>query len=148
MKGLIQERSGKTMKRNPAPIFCGCSFLSESFWQSQLCFVLRHWSCLISSLKKLAVKQANQAFLPVGMEIYLPMAQELQVEPEECLVGEDSLNGIKAALAAGTNPIAVVNNFTRDTVIASGILPQRELIIRPENVLETAKRVIEEKNNE
>lgn len=40
-------------------------------------------------------------------DVYLTVARLLDVEPSECLVFEDSLNGVKAAKAAGMRCIAV-----------------------------------------
>ena len=42
-------------------------------------------------------------------EIYLKAAQELSLEPSQCLVVEDNQNGIRAAEAAGC-PVIVVHN--------------------------------------
>jgi len=40
-------------------------------------------------------------------DIFLEAAARLSVNPEKCLVFEDSDNGIRAAVSAGTNPIQV-----------------------------------------
>ena len=45
-------------------------------------------------------------------EIYLLAAQKLEVDPQDCLVLEDSPNGVQAAVAAGMNVIAVATPFT------------------------------------
>jgi HAD superfamily hydrolase (TIGR01509 family) len=45
-------------------------------------------------------------------ELYLLAAQKLGVEPANCLVFEDSLNGVKAAKAAGMYCLGVPNRVT------------------------------------
>ncbi len=45
-------------------------------------------------------------------ELYLSAATGLGVKPEDCMVFEDSLNGVKAAKAAGAYCIAVPNPVT------------------------------------
>ena len=45
-------------------------------------------------------------------EIYLLAAQKLGVPPGECLVLEDSVNGITAAQSAGMNVVAIATPFT------------------------------------
>jgi HAD superfamily hydrolase (TIGR01509 family) len=45
-------------------------------------------------------------------EPYLTAAAKLNVRPEHCVVFEDSLNGIKAAKAAGMFAVAVPNKVT------------------------------------
>jgi len=42
-------------------------------------------------------------------DVYLEAAQQLEVPPAECLVVEDSLNGVKAARAAGMHVVLVPN---------------------------------------
>jgi len=44
-------------------------------------------------------------------DIYLYCAEQLGLKPEECLVVEDSMNGVKAAVDAGMPCIAVANTF-------------------------------------
>jgi beta-phosphoglucomutase len=61
-------------------------------------------------------------------EIYLQAATLLEVEPAECLVLEDSMPGIESALAAGMHCIAITNEFTRDEVNRSGILPPDRIV--------------------
>ena len=45
-------------------------------------------------------------------EIYLKATKTLHVDPAECLVLEDSPAGVKAAVAAGTNVVALATPFT------------------------------------
>jgi HAD superfamily hydrolase (TIGR01509 family) len=56
-------------------------------------------------------------------EIYLKAASTLGTEPEECIVFEDSVVGLKAAKSAGMNCIAITNTY------APNFLKQADLII-------------------
>lgn len=56
-------------------------------------------------------------------EIYLKAASTLGAEPEECVVFEDSVVGIRAAKSAGMNCIAITNTY------APEFLKQADLII-------------------
>lgn len=56
-------------------------------------------------------------------EIYIKVASTLGAEPEECIVFEDSVVGIKAAKGAGMNCIAITNTYTPE------FLKQADLII-------------------
>jgi HAD superfamily hydrolase (TIGR01509 family) len=56
-------------------------------------------------------------------EIYLKAASTLGAEPEECIVFEDSVVGIKAAKSAGMNCVAITNTYVPK------FLKQADLII-------------------
>ncbi|RMG92184.1 MAG: HAD family phosphatase [Candidatus Dadabacteria bacterium] len=73
-------------------------------------------------------------------EIYLLLARELAVEPAECLVIEDSVTGIQAALAAGMACVAVPTPFTRDAIAASGLLDPRWIADDPAALPEVVER--------
>ncbi|MDF1570582.1 MAG: HAD family phosphatase [Bacteroidales bacterium] len=61
-------------------------------------------------------------------EIYLKISEMLELSPEECLVIEDSVNGIKAGINAGMTVFAVTNDITRDSVHKSALLDARFII--------------------
>ena len=49
-------------------------------------------------------------------EIYCLVAKALGVPPEECMVLEDSLAGVRAGQAAGAKVVAIVTSLTRDKI--------------------------------
>ncbi|WP_026811672.1 HAD family hydrolase [Arenibacter latericius] len=61
-------------------------------------------------------------------EIYNKAKKMMQVASDECLVIEDSVNGIKAALNAEMNVFAVTNSITRKSVHESNLLPNTHII--------------------
>lgn len=64
-------------------------------------------------------------------EIYNLVFSRLNVLPQECIVIEDSVTGITAALSAETNCISVVNYYTADTVRESGLLEDKWIAYNP-----------------
>lgn len=57
-------------------------------------------------------------------EIFLQSARKLGMPPARCVVIEDSINGLKAARAAGAYAIAVTNTFPREK-----LAPHADLVI-------------------
>lgn len=55
-------------------------------------------------------------------EIYLKAADNFNTEPEECIVFEDSVIGIKAAKAAGMSCIAITNTYEPDFLKAADLI--------------------------
>lgn len=76
-------------------------------------------------------------------EIYLKVKEMLKMAPEECLVIEDSLNGIKAGLAAGMKVFAVTNQLTRSEVHAANILAPSFIIDDPKELMNRVYHFIE-----
>ena len=64
-------------------------------------------------------------------EIYLLAAQRLEVPAEECLVLEDSVNGIKAAQAAGMNVVAIATPFTNASIHTNEIIKEAWIVHEP-----------------
>lgn len=64
-------------------------------------------------------------------EIYLRMKNKLKVEADECIVIEDSVAGIKAALSANMNVFAVTNSITKESVLKSKLLDKKFIIENP-----------------
>ncbi len=54
-------------------------------------------------------------------EVYLKAVHELQVDPSRCMVFEDSLAGIEAALGAGLKVAGVSTSHTREELLNSGV---------------------------
>jgi beta-phosphoglucomutase len=77
-------------------------------------------------------------------EIYLLVAKELAVSPEECLVIEDSPSGVKAALAAGMWCIAVTTPFTQKTIHTERLLPEAHIVDNPDQLPGVVAHIIEQ----
>lgn len=75
-------------------------------------------------------------------EIYLQTAQALDVSPASCLVIEDSLAGMQAALAAGMHVVGIPTDFTRDSVVAAHVLPAEQLVQDPRDLSEIVDRIL------
>ena len=79
-------------------------------------------------------------------EIYLTAAERLRVQPGECLVLEDSPNGVRAGVAAGMNVIAVATPFTTAALESSHVVEDSWIVRDPSALLDVVRRRIEEHN--
>ncbi len=79
-------------------------------------------------------------------EIYRLAAQKLDVPPQECLVLEDSPNGVRAGVAAGANVIAVATPFTIAGLHSSEALEHAWVVHDPDKLLDVVRERIDENN--
>ena len=79
-------------------------------------------------------------------EIYLLAAHKLEVPPEECLVLEDSPNGVRAGVAAGMNVIAVATPFTIAGLHSSQVVDHPWVVHDPAMLLDVVQERIDEHN--
>lgn len=79
-------------------------------------------------------------------EIYLLAAERLDVPPEECLVLEDSPNGVRAGVAAGMNVIAVATPFTMAGLHAEQIVDHAWVVHYQDQLLDVVESRIAEHN--
>ena len=79
-------------------------------------------------------------------EIYLKALKKLQLNADECIVIEDSVNGIKAALAARLQVFAVTNSITHKSVHESKVIDEEYIIDNPEHLKERVYRFIKQES--
>ena len=79
-------------------------------------------------------------------EIHLLAAQRLNVRPQDCLVLEDSPNGVRAGVAAGMNVIAIATPFTIGGLHSSQVLEHEWVVHDPEKLVDVVKERIAQHN--
>jgi len=75
-------------------------------------------------------------------EIYLLASKKLDLNPSECLVIEDSVNGVKSGLSAGMNVIAIATPFTKNSLLASKVIDNKLIVKDPKNIEQVVKERI------
>lgn len=75
-------------------------------------------------------------------EIYLTAARKLGVPPNECIVLEDSVNGITAAQKAGMYVVAIATPFTNASIHLTEIIKEAWIVHKPEKVAAVVRRCI------
>lgn len=70
------------------------------------------------------------------------VAKALGIPPQECMIVEDSVTGVKAGLAAEALVLAVATPLTRGKLHESGLLPDHHLVNSPEELQVTMAHVL------
>ncbi len=55
-------------------------------------------------------------------DIYNHVLEQMELPPEQCLALEDSVNGVRASLAAGIRTVVTVNDYTRNEDFSGAVL--------------------------
>ena len=79
-------------------------------------------------------------------EIYLLAAQKLDVRPQDCIVVEDSANGVRAGIAAGMNVVAFGTPFTSASLHSAQVVDHKWIVHDPEKLLDVVEERIAEHN--
>ena len=77
-------------------------------------------------------------------EIYLLAAARFGIAPSDCMVVEDSPNGVRAGLAAGMNVIAFATPFTTNGLHESQVIDHEWILHDSADLMAMVQRVIEE----
>jgi len=77
-------------------------------------------------------------------ESYLLAKDKLEVLSEECLVLEDSVNGVKSAKSAGMNVIAIATPFTDAGLHADQIVEDCQIVHEPDELIDTVRHTMEQ----
>ncbi len=123
--------------------FCRTALATMSY-REEVLHVLRSLD-IEDSLDEVLTREDVQNPKP-DPEIYLLAAQKLEVQPQDCLVLEDSPSGVRAGVAAGMNVIAVATPFTIAGLHSSQVLEHAWMVHEPEKLLEVVRDRIAEHN--
>ena len=79
-------------------------------------------------------------------EIYLLAAQKLDVKPQDCIVIEDSPNGVRAGVAAGMNVVAFGTPFTIKNLHSTHVVEHEWILHDPDKLVEVVQERIDDHN--
>ena len=71
------------------------------------------------------------------------VAKELGVDPSECLVIEDSPTGVKAALNAEMQVVAVSTPFTQERLHKSNLLSSSHIVDKADQLTDAVAEIME-----
>ena len=123
--------------------WCGTALATMSFRREAL-HVLKALD-LESSLDVVLTREDVQQPKP-DPEIYLLAARKLNVPPEECLVIEDSPNGVRAGVGAGMSVVALATPFTSLQLHSSQLVDHAWMVHDPEKLPDVVQDRIAEHN--
>ena len=110
-KGLIVFLEGAKKANIPCAVVTGGPTENVDFVLDGL-NIREYFACIIDSSQYERGKPAP--------DCYLQAAAKLGVEPSDCVVFEDAVNGIEAAIAAGMRTMAITGTNTRKTLEDAG----------------------------
>ena len=84
---------------------------------NQIGLPIDSWDAVVTGEDVLAKKPAP--------DIFLKAAQKVGTEPSSCVVIEDAVNGIEAALAAGMRCVAVAQSFAPERLQSASLVRNR-----------------------
>lgn len=125
--------------------FCGTALATMSHREEAL-HVLRSLD-LESHLDVVLTREDVQIPKP-DPEIYRLAAERLGVPPGECLALEDSPAGVRAAVRAGMNVIALATPFTSAGLHESQVLDDAWIVHSPEQLLEVVRRRLQQHDDQ
>ena len=77
-------------------------------------------------------------------DIYLLAAEKLGVDSQDCIVIEDSPNGVRAGVAAGMNVVAFGTTFTIEALHSAQLVDHRWIVHDPDRLNELVQERITE----
>lgn len=123
----------------------GCrTGLATMSYRTEVMHVLR--SLDIESQLDLVLTREDVERAKPDPEIYLLAARRFDVSPSECLVLEDSPNGVRAGVAAGMNVVAIATPFTIGGLHKDQVLEHAWVVHEPEMLIKVVTDRIAEHN--